>query len=137
MLEVKESDINSYQFISKVQRIHEYLFDNATLKTQMKKYEEERQEFDEVKYSENRSKMLEELADCYICCVGIMRFNWRIGSDLRDFVINVLGCDFDKEDILKYVIKKMKILQTRQWKEETPGYYKHVSENVSTNTEKE
>lgn len=120
MIKFTEIDlVNKYKLRDKIKLAHEYLFYNATLEAQIDKYYEEYQEFGEAK---ERKDCLEELADMYICAIGIMRFKWVIGSHLIDNIVKNFG--YAEEEILLAVINKMNILQHREW-EENNGYYKH------------
>lgn len=125
-----EDIVSEWDLKSKINKVHEYLFYNATLETQCTKYSEERKEFIDAESEEDR---LEELADMFICACGIKRFSYNIGKDLCDSILK--NYNFDKNKILLAVCDKMNILQHREW-EENNGYYKHKVFDIDEQTGK-
>ncbi len=123
MLQLKMSDINSYKFDYNLRRIHEYLFDDTNLKSQMKKYTEEYKEFENAK---NREERIEELADCYIVAIGIERFDYSFGTILKDHIKNIAKVfEISEEEFYVAIVEKTKKLQERVWDRDNEGYYKH------------
>lgn len=131
MIKFGPEDItNEWNLKNKINKVHEYLFYNATLETQCSKYSEERAEYYEATTDEDK---LKELADMFICACGIKRFNYTVSNDLCNSVLK--NYSFDKNKILLAVCDKMNILQQREW-EENDGIYKHKVFDIGTQTRK-
>lgn len=106
---------------NKIAKVHEYLFYETNLESQMKKYKDECVEYDEA----GEEDRLEELADMFICACGIERFDYTIGTHLQKYVLELHSSQYKKDQILEKVVEKMNILQTRSWKKDNKGYYQH------------
>lgn len=129
MIKFSPEDItNEWELKNKINKVHEYLFYNATLQTQCEKYGEERSEYYEANTDEEK---LKELADMYISACGVKRFSYAIGNDLCENVIKNYG--YNKSKILLAVCEKMNKLQYREW-EEVNGYYKHKVYDIDAQT---
>lgn len=120
MLFDEYKDVND--LILDVQAIHEVLFPNATLASQIAKYEEESEELQLAYSLEN---VFEEFADVFIVACGIRRFSLILGTDLLKQIIDSVKHHDDKITLMKAVCKKMNKNQTRDWGEASSGYYKH------------
>lgn len=112
---------NEWFLRNKIAKVHEYLFYEANLESQMKKYKDECAEY----CNADEEGKLEELADMYICACGIERFDYTIGTQLQKYVLELHSTQYKKEQILEKVVEKMNILQTRTWKLDNKGYYQH------------
>lgn len=106
---------------NKIAKVHEYLFYEANLESQIKKYKDECVEYGEA----SEEDKLEELADMFICACGIERFDYTIGTHLQKYVLELHSSYYKKDQILEKVVEKMNILQTRSWKKDNRGYYQH------------
>lgn len=102
---------------------HKETFPDATLDGQIKKFEEELNEY-------NEEKNMQELADMFIVACGIARFNSIIALEyfavvfkaLRTWkILGVIG-------VLQVVIdEKMEKNRKRVWKTTSEGTYHHVN----------
>lgn len=119
---------------NKIAKVHEYLFYEANLESQIKKYKDECVEYGEA----SEEDKLEELADMYICACGIERFDYTIGTHLQKYVLELHSSYYKKDQILGKVVEKMNILQQRTWKLDNKGYYQHeVCTNGNENCKKD
>ena len=125
--ELNVEDFNDFQELAeKVSEIHTQLFPDATLDSQIKKFEEE---FGEVEHAAKVLKSEEEtkneLADLFIVTCGIKRFSEPL------FTILHAGLVKDVPDRLEYaeaIINKMNKNIKRKWNN-NDGYYKHTTIN--------
>lgn len=104
---------------------HEKLFPKADLASQVLKLEEELQELAEAPTID---KMVNELADCLICCQGIYRFAPRVA----DLIVHDAFEDSHWKPTgllakaIEYVEKKWIINESREWIfDEVTKKYKH------------
>lgn len=122
MINFTLKDVTSvWKLKNKIAKVHEYLFYEANLESQMRKYKDEYTEFCEA----DEENKLEELADMYICACGIERFDYIIGTHLQKYVLELHTSYYKKDQILEKVVEKMNILQQRTWKLDNKGYYQH------------
>ena len=112
--------------ILSIAKWHEETFPDATLEGQLKKYEEERDEFISSDF-----KDLSELADMFIVACGIARFDIKLGfsallnvSFWRSFIKMQ---DFDKDNFVKVIEQKMEKNRKRVWTKTAEGSYHHVN----------
>ena len=123
---IKEMVFDEYKDINDlildVQAKHEILFPNATLASQIAKYEEESEELQLANTMEN---IIEEFADVFIVACGIRRFSPILGTDLLKQVITTIKNYDDKVTLMKAICAKMNKNQTRDWGEASSGNYKH------------
>ena len=133
-LEQKENE-TLLNFIERVRDMHQNLFPDVTLMSQIAKFDEEYNEMIEAtKYiAEEPDKFLEELADMFIVACGILRFNEALGyclckSIADDFIYKEddAGNNYLSELTIK-IIEKMNKNIKRVWSKTTDGNYKHVS----------
>ena len=127
------------KFIKNIIKQHSSIFKLATLETQIEKFEEEKQEYlkaiqmtyNHTKKNDYDKKPLEELADCCIVAIGIMRFDKKQGNLYLQEILtynNVYSHTFFSMGFIKEAIEnKMKINKKRKW-EVKKGYYKHKDE---------
>jgi hypothetical protein len=117
---------NGEKLIQDIIKVHKELYPNATLQTQIEKYEEE---FNELKASKDVTSIVMEFADVFICSCGIRRFSDIVGRDLGTNILRSITNDDDKIILMEAVCRKMNENQKRVWKETKDGYYDH---DVST-----
>lgn len=121
---------NIYSYINDIVKIHEDLFPDATLQTQLEKFTEEMTEWFISLSMDNEDNQMEEACDMLIVACGIARFNPLIGLALQEYVLNKYYYNKDIKrgvkffETLKYKMNKNK---KRNW-EDKDGYYKHVEE---------
>lgn len=111
-------------FLREMAERHEKLFPNADLLSQVKKFDEEYQEYWNA---EDSVDGLKELADCLIVCAGIYRFLPGLGYTTALRVCEMVG-DFNEGTIVQLVKKaeeKWSINERRKW-QFVDGVYKHV-----------
>lgn len=133
-LEQKENE-TLLNFIERVRNMHQELFPDVTIMSQIAKFDEEYDEMIEATkhIAEESDKFLEELVDMFIVACGILRFNESIGyclckSIADDFI-------YKKDDagnnclseLTTKVIEKMNKNIKRVWSKTADGNYKHVS----------
>lgn len=100
---------------------HKKTFPDATLSGQLKKFVEEKEEYENA----DRSHRLEELADMFIVACGISRFDmWQGAAALSE--VQFLFSHHDKRNVLKTIDKKMAINRKRKWSG-TNGMYRHCA----------
>ena len=91
---------------------HEKLFPLADLSGQLLKLEEE---LEELQNAPTMEKVINELADCLICCQGVYRFAPRVA----DLIIHNSFDIWKEKGILgkavEYVETKWKINEARPW----------------------
>jgi len=100
---------------------HKNTFKDGTLEGQLKKYDEEKEEF-----AKSDRKDLSELADMFIVACGVARFDmcWGIYTlNNVSFWRDVSG--FDTCKLCEAIEKKMKINKKRKWKKTADGTYHH------------
>lgn len=123
---IKKFDLDDYKDINDlildIQIVHEELFPQATLTSQIAKYEEESEE---LQLANTMEDIIEEFADVFIVACGIRRFSKILGTDLLKHVINTIRNDKNKITLMKAVCTKMNKNQERDWGEQSSGYYKH------------
>lgn len=101
---------------------HKKLFPLADLSGQLLKLEEE---LNEVKTAKTTMEMIEEIADCIICCIGIYRF----APETAHFILKSILTQNDDyiPQIYDAVESKWKINLNRKW-EYKNGRYHHIDE---------
>lgn len=123
---IKKFDLDDYNDINDlildIQIVHEELFPQATLASQIAKYEEENEE---LQLADTIEDIIEEFADVFIVACGIRRFSPILGTDLLKHVIDTIKNDKDRITLMEAVCKKMNKNQERDWGEQDSGYYKH------------
>ena len=117
--------VNVWKLKDKITRVHEYLFYEANLESQIRKYKDEYAEY----CNADEEGKLEELADMYICACGIERFDYIIGTHLQKFILKLQSSIYSEDQILEKVVEKMNILQERKWNRDENGYYQHICTN--------
>lgn len=111
-------------FLREMAKRHEKLFPNADLLSQVKKFDEEYQEYWNT---EDGADGVKELADCLIVCAGIYRFLPGLGYTAALRVCEMVE-DFNEGTIVQLVKKaeeKWLISERRKW-QFVDGVYKHV-----------
>lgn len=122
MINFTLKDVTSvWKLKDKIAKVHEYLFYEANLESQIRKYKDECAEY----CNADEKGKLEELADMYICACGIERFDYIIGTQLQKYVLKLQSSVYSEDQILEKVVEKMNILQQRTWKLDDKGYYQH------------
>jgi hypothetical protein len=111
---------NNINFLVKVDE-HKKLFSLADLGGQIMKLNEEFQEYKDANSDEERYK---ELADCFICCIGIYRFAPLVSRAMIAHLINHQS-DKSLKIIIDEINKKWQINLNRTW-EYKDGKYHHV-----------
>lgn len=109
--------------IYELSKQHAKLFPLADLNGQLTKYDEEMEELNKAK---SKAKQTIELADCYICCAGMYRFDKEIAENnlaIIQLMAETLGIDW--LDILKTAVKKWEVNIKRKW-EYKDGKYHHI-----------
>ena len=123
---IKKFDLDDYNDINDlildIQIVHEELFPQATLASQIAKYEEENEE---LQLADTIEDIIEEFADVFIVACGIRRFSPILGTDLLKHVIDTIKHHEDKITLMEAVCTKMNKNQERDWGEQSGGYYKH------------
>lgn len=123
---IKKFNLNDYKNINDlildVQIVHEKLFPQATLASQIAKYEEESEE---LQLANTMEDIIEEFADVFIVACGIRRFSSILGTDLLEQVLTTIKDYDNKVTLMKAVCEKMNKNQERVWGEPSSGYYKH------------
>lgn len=114
------------KLVEDIVKVHKELYPNATLLTQIKKYEEE---YAELVSSVDTGDVVKEFADLFIVSCGIRRFSEVVGKDLEAGILKSITKNDDKLILMEAVCRKMNENQKRVWKETKDGYYKH---DVST-----
>lgn len=128
---IKEFELKNYKDINDlildVQIVHEQLFPQATLVSQIAKYEEENEE---LQLANTMEDIIEEFADVFIVACGIRRFSPILGTDLLKLVITAIKRHEDKITLMEAVCAKMNKNQERDWGEQSSGYYKHTIHTI-------
>lgn len=97
--------------IHKMANEHEELFPKADLKSQLIKLDEEVEEAEQA-----FDKYLKELADVFIVCVGISRFDVDLADEqLKKLYEQVKIYNLDINKIYEYAERKWKINLERPW----------------------
>lgn len=102
---------------------HAKLFPLADLNGQLAKYDEE---MGEVNMAKSKAKQTIELADCFICCAGMYRFDKQIANcnlAVIQLMADALGIDWS--DVQETAAKKWEVNMKRKW-EYKDGKYHHV-----------
>lgn len=125
--EINVEDFDDFITLAeKVSEIHAQLFPDATLDSQIKKFEEE---YGEVEHAATVLKSDEEtkkeLADLFIVACGIKRFSEPLFTILHAGIINGVP---DKLEYAEAIVNKMNKNIKRKWNN-NGGYYKHTTVN--------
>lgn len=120
------NDIND--LILDVQIVHEKLFPQATLTSQITKYEEKSEE---LQLADTKEDIIEEFADVFIVACGIRRFSSILGTDLLKQVITTIRRHDDRITLMEAVCEKMNKNQERDLGESSSGYYKHKIHTIN------
>ena len=110
----------------KVSEVHAQLFPDATLESQIKKFEEEFEEVEhaaKVLMSDEETK--NELADLYIVACGIKRFSEPLFAILQAGLVKDIP---DRQEYAEAIIAKMNKNIKRKWDNKN-GLYKHTTLN--------
>ena len=113
---------------------HTATFPQATLESQILKWQEE---FKELEQANNYRSYLLELCDCIIVATAFKRYGKAgevLSRTFNDCLLSVLdnkkeNWDFDKAILTRFVKTKLEINKTRKW-ELIDGVYRHI---VDTN----
>lgn len=115
-----------FTLAEKVSEVHAQLFPDATLDSQIKKFEEE---FDEVKHAAKVLKSDEEtkneLADLFIVACGIKRFSEPLFTILQAGLVKGV---LNRLEYAEAIVNKMNKNIKRKWNN-TNGLYKHTTPN--------
>ena len=111
---------------------HIATFPQATLESQILKWQEE---FRELEQANNYRTYLLELCDCIIVATAFKRYGEAgevLSKTFNDCLTSVLddkkeNWDFDKEILNRFVKAKLEINKKRKW-EFINGVYKHLEE---------
>lgn len=109
--------------IISIAKWHEETFPDATLEGQLKKYDEEKEEF-----AKSDRKDLSELADMFIVACGVARFDmcWGIYTlNNVSFWRDVSG--FDTRKLCEAIEKKMEKNRKRVWEKIGNGTFHHTN----------
>lgn len=127
---IKELNVEDFEdfdeLAEKVSKIHAQLFPEATLESQIKKFEEE---FEEVEHaakilvSDEETK--NELADLFIVACGIKRFSKPLFTILEAGLIEGIP---DRQEYAEAIVNKMNKNIKRKWDNKN-GLYKHTTLN--------
>lgn len=127
---IKELNVEDFEdfdeLAEKVSKIHAQLFPEATLESQIKKFEEE---FEEVEHaakilvSDEETK--NELADLFIVACGIKRFSKPLFTILEAGLIKGIP---DRQEYAEAIVNKMNKNIKRKWDNKN-GLYKHTTLN--------
>lgn len=100
---------------------HKETFPDATLEGQLKKYDEEKEEFVKSDWND-----LSELADMFIVACGVARFDmcWGIHTLNNVSFWRDVSC-FDTCKLCEAIEKKMKKNRKRIWNKTAEGTYHH------------
>lgn len=125
--ELNVDDFEDFQELAeKVSEIHAQLFPDATLKSQIEKFEEEFEEVEhaaKVLMSDEETK--NELADLYIVACGIKRFSEPLFAILQAGLVKGIP---DRQEYAEAIITKMNKNIKRKWDNKN-GLYKHTTLN--------
>ena len=123
---IKKFDLADYNDINDlildIQIVHEKLFPQATLVSQVAKYEEKSEE---LQLANTKEDIIEEFADVFIVACGIRRFSSILGTDLLKQVITTIRRHDDKITLMEAVCEKMNKNQESDCGELSSDYYKH------------
>lgn len=114
---------------------HKATFPQATLESQVLKWQEE---FRELERANNYRSYLLELCDCIIVATAFKRYGEAgevLSKTFNDCLLAILddkkeNWDFDKEILNRFVKAKLEINKTRKW-EFVDGVYRHLDENYN------
>ena len=127
---ISEQVLNEFLTLqAEISAWHAKTFPGTTFAGQLLKLEEELEESYQAK---TREESLKELADVFIVCAGLTRWNSRIAQIiLIEFILkNQFG--FSGEEILQAIKAKMEINRKRTeagvWKQLPDGRVKHTRE---------
>ena len=128
MKEIKELNVDNFtnfeELIQKIIEIHEQLFPNATLNSQLDKFQEEFEETKEAIGKQEQYK--EEIADMFIVGCGIKRYNRAVGLAIIKSILDDFETTEQLYDLAKQIINKMNKNINRKWDNKN-GLYKHIS----------
>lgn len=127
---IKELNVDDFEnfkeLAEKIMEVHTQLFPDATLESQIKKFEEE---FEEVEYAayvlKSDEEVKNELADLYIVACGIRRFSKPLFIILQASLINDVP---NSQEYAEAIITKMNKNIKRKWNNKD-GLYKHTTLN--------
>lgn len=127
---IKELNVNDFEdfqeLAEKIMEVHEELFPDATLESQIEKFEEEFTEVEhaaKVLMSDEETK--NELADLYIVACGIKRFSEPLFTILHAGLVKDVP---DRQEYAEAIINKMNKNIKRKWNNKN-GLYKHTTLN--------
>lgn len=127
MIGIKDDDENKSEDVASIIQWHKDTFPRADFEGQVKKWEEEYDEFLTARTNKDAAEILSELADLFIVACGIMRFNLVQGCQ-RMLLWNELrythGWAFSTCE--GTINKKMKKNRARKWEYLGNGNYHHV-----------
>jgi len=127
MIGIKDDDENKSEDVASIIQWHKDVFPRADFEGQVKKWEEEYNEFLTARTNKDAAEMLSELADLFIVACGIMRFNLIQGCQ-RMLLWNELrythGWAYSTCE--GTINKKMKKNRARKWEYLGNGNYHHV-----------
>lgn len=116
---------NMKETIKTIMDWHEQTFPDATLNSQLVKYQEEQRE-----WVESGCKDITELADMFIVACGLARFDIHEGlyalSDVYDWYSG--EASLDMTNLIAEVEEKMKKNRKRDWAKTAEGTYHHTNE---------
>lgn len=101
-------------------------FKNVSLKTQLLKLGEE---IKEVEETNNPKDFFEEIADCYIVSISLLRFSicaYELAIFKIEKMIEDSGLPISAKDFEKIIKTKMEINKKRVWEEISEGCYHHL-----------
>lgn len=114
--------------IESIARWHRETFPDATLLTQLEKFNEEKKEWQASQHITPQGLILGdiyELADMFIVACGIARFNHADAMyNFRAVAEELHNCRYATIDLEDAIDAKMEINRARKWKN-NKGYYKH------------
>lgn len=114
---------------------HEKTFPDATLETQIEKFHDELNEFDDaIEYTDNLHDAFVELADCAIVACGLCRWGMAGANAFAKVVYlahNMRGFTDNDPDpvqlLLSAIDAKMEINRKRKWNNDH-GKYQHIED---------
>lgn len=127
---IKELNVEDFEdfdeLAEKVSEIHEQLFPDATLESQIKKFEEEYEEVEHAaKVLMSDEEIKNELADLFIVACGIKRFSKPLSIFLQAGLVKGIP---DSQEYAEAIVAKMNKNIKRKWNNKN-GLYKHTTLN--------
>lgn len=127
---IKELDVEDFddfqELAEKISEIHAQLFPDATLNSQIEKFEEEYEEAEyAAKVQQSNEETKNELADLFIVACGIKRFSEPLFIVLQAGLVK--DCP-DRQEYAEAIVNKMNKNIKRKWNNKN-GLYKHVTLN--------